>query len=63
MAIINYPPEEIYKEIRFKLKDFEHIILWMLANNTDCQWSDFTQDPISFTTSTLSKYLNLLKSK
>ncbi|MHA1987588.1 MAG: hypothetical protein ACW98D_13195 [Promethearchaeota archaeon] len=63
MAIITYPPQEIYNDIKFKLKDFEHIILWMLANNTDCQWSDFTQDPLRFTTSTLSKYLNLLKSK
>ena len=63
MATINYPPKEIYKDIKFRLKDFEHIILWMLVNNADCQWSDFTQDPLSFTTSTLSKYLNLLKSK
>jgi len=63
MATINYPPKEIYKDIKFRLKDFEHIILWMLVNNVDCQWSDFTQDPLSFTTSTLSKYLNLLKSK
>ena len=63
MAVVNYPPEGFYKDFKFGKKDFEHIILWMLANNEDCQWSDFTQEPLSFTTSTLSKYLNLLKSK
>jgi len=63
MAAVNYPPEGFYKNLKFGKKDFEHIILWTLANNEDCQWSDFTQEPLSFTTSTLSKYLNLLKSK
>ncbi|TES97365.1 MAG: tetratricopeptide repeat protein [Promethearchaeota archaeon] len=63
MAATNYPPEGFYKNIKFGKKDFEHIILWMLANNEDCQWSCFTQKPLEFTTSTLSKYLNLLKSK
>ncbi|MBY8979985.1 MAG: hypothetical protein KGD72_06325 [Candidatus Lokiarchaeota archaeon] len=63
MTVVNYPPEEFYKDFKIKNKDFEHIILWMLANNENCQWSYFTQKPLSFTTSTLSKYLNLLKSK
>ncbi|NVM19347.1 MAG: hypothetical protein HWN80_16695 [Candidatus Lokiarchaeota archaeon] len=63
MAVINYPPEEIYKNIKFGKKDSEHIILWMLANNDHCQWSNFRQEPLSFTESTLSKYLNLLLSK
>jgi len=63
MNVIHYPHEEIFNDIKFKMKDFEHIILWMLANNEVCQWSDFIQDPLSLTTSTLSKYLNLLKSK
>ncbi|MHA1509548.1 MAG: tetratricopeptide repeat protein, partial [Promethearchaeota archaeon] len=63
MAAINYPPEGFYKNIKFGKKDFEHIILWMLANNEICQWSDFKRDPLSFKESTLSKYLNLLISK
>ncbi|MHA1255162.1 MAG: tetratricopeptide repeat protein [Promethearchaeota archaeon] len=63
MAAINYPPQELYKDIKFGKKDFEHIILWMLANNEICQWSDFKRDPLSFKESTLSKYLNLLISK
>ncbi len=63
MAAINYPPQELYKDIKFGRKDFEHIILWMLANNETCQWSGFKQDPLSFKESTLSKYLNMLISK
>ncbi|NVM46853.1 MAG: hypothetical protein HWN79_18250 [Candidatus Lokiarchaeota archaeon] len=63
MAVINYPPEEIYKSFKFRKRDSEHIILWMLTNNDHCQWSDFRQAPISFTESTLSKYINLLISK
>ncbi len=63
MTVINYPPEEFYKDIKFGKKDFEHIILWMLANNEMSQWSDFKQDPLSFKESTLSKYLNMLQSK
>ncbi|MFX0000908.1 MAG: tetratricopeptide repeat protein [Candidatus Hodarchaeota archaeon] len=63
MSIVNYPPKEIYKAPKYGKKNFEHIILWMLANNDECQWSDFTQDPLGFSTSTLSKYFNLLKSR
>ncbi len=63
MAVINYPPEEIYKSFKFRKRDSEHIILWMLTNNDHCQWSDFRQAPLSFTESTLSKYINLLISK
>ena len=63
MSVVNYPPKEISKKPEFGKKNFEHIILWMLANNTECQWSDFTQEPLGFSTSTLSKYFNILKSK
>ncbi|MFX0048554.1 MAG: hypothetical protein ACFE8G_10360 [Candidatus Hermodarchaeota archaeon] len=63
MAVVNYPPEEFYKDFKIRKRDFEHIILWMLANNEDCRWSDFTQEPLNITESTLSKYLNMLKSK
>jgi len=57
---VNYPSEAFYNTFK---KNFEHIILWMLANNEECEWSSFTQEPIAFSTSTLSKYFNLLKSK
>ncbi|MFX1593886.1 MAG: tetratricopeptide repeat protein, partial [Promethearchaeota archaeon] len=63
MSVINYPPEEIYKAPKFGKKNFEQIILWMLSNNEECQWSDFTQKPLGFSTSTLSKYFNILKDK
>ena len=63
MAILNYPPEGFYKDIKFGKKDSEHIILWMVANNEHCEWSNFRQVPLSFTDATLSKYLNLLLSK
>jgi len=59
----NYPPEEIYKTLKFGKKNFEHIILWMLNNNEECQWSDFTQTPLELRLSTLSKYLSILKGK
>ncbi|MFW9950747.1 MAG: hypothetical protein ACFFKA_11565, partial [Candidatus Thorarchaeota archaeon] len=63
MAVVNYPPEEFYNGFKIRKRNFEHIILWMLANNEDCRWSDFTQDPLNVTESTLSKYLNMLKGK
>lgn len=56
----NYPSEDIYNTFK---KNFEHLILWMLANNEECEWFYFTQAPLNFSTSTLSKYFNLLKSK
>jgi len=63
MSVVNYPPKEIFKKPKFGKRNFEHIILWMLANNDECQWSDFTQEPLGFSTSTLSKYFNILKSR
>ncbi|MFW9970937.1 MAG: hypothetical protein ACFFDF_12135 [Candidatus Odinarchaeota archaeon] len=63
MSVINYPPEEIYKAPKFGKKNFEHVILWMLANNEDCQWSDFIEKPLEFRLSTLSKYLTMLKGR
>ena len=55
-----YPPEKIINPIK---KDFEFIILWMLSNNDSCGWSCFTNPPLEFRLSTLSKYLSILKSK
>lgn len=63
MTIVSYPPKEISKKPKFGKRNFEHIILWMLANNDECQWSYFTQEPLGFSTSTLSKYFNILKSR
>jgi len=63
MTVVSYPPEEISKKPKFGKRNFEHIILWMLANNDECQWSYFTQEPLGFSTSTLSKYFNILKSR
>ncbi|KKM21039.1 hypothetical protein LCGC14_1639480 [marine sediment metagenome] len=61
MSLINYPPDEIHKTPKFGKRNFEHIILWMLSNNEECQWSDFTEKPLELRVSTLSKYMSLLK--
>jgi len=63
MSVINYPSEEIYKAPKFGRRNFEHIILWMLYNNEECQWSDFTDKPLELRLSTLSKYLSMLKGR
>ena len=63
MNMINYPPEKILNPPTIGKKNYEHIILWMLFNNDECTWSIFTEDPLSFSTSTLSKYFKLLKSE
>ncbi|MFX1489874.1 MAG: hypothetical protein ACFFBI_12040, partial [Promethearchaeota archaeon] len=63
MTTIKYPPEEIYIPPPLEKKNFEHIILWMLANNEECEWADFIQKPLEIRLSTLSKYLSLLKSR
>lgn len=54
---IKVPPENI---LNTEIKNFEHIILWMLKNNDGCQWSDFVSDPVNISGSTLSGYLNSL---
>ena len=61
--IVNYPPKEVYDPSLLSKRNFELIILWMLNNNEECQWSDFTEDPIKISQSTLSIYLDRLKSK
>ncbi len=63
MSRINLPPKEIYNPPALEKKNFEHIILWMLYNNEECEWSNFTQKPLELRLSTLSKYLSLLKGK
>ncbi len=61
--MVNYPPEEIHNPPVLEKKNFEHIILWMLNNNEECEWSNFTEEPLGLRLSTLSKYLSLLKGK
>ena len=63
MSLINYPPEEIINPPPLEKKNFEHIILWMLYNNEECEWSDFTNDPVNISLGTLSKYLKSLEIK
>jgi tetratricopeptide (TPR) repeat protein/Mn-dependent DtxR family transcriptional regulator len=63
MSQVNYPPKEIYKPPVLEKKNFEHIILWMLYNNEECEWANFTQKPLELRLSTLSKYLSLLKGR
>ncbi len=63
MNKINYPPHEIYNPPVMEKKNFEHIILWMLSNNEECEWANFTDEPLELRLSTLSKYLSLLKGK
>jgi len=63
MSQTNFPPKEIYNPPAMEKKNFEHIILWMLYNNEECEWSNFTQKPLEIRLSTLSKYISLLKGK
>jgi len=61
MSILNYPPDEIINPAPLEKKNFEHIILWMLYNNEECEWADFTADPVNISLSTLSNYLKRLE--
>ncbi|MFX1480666.1 MAG: hypothetical protein ACFFCI_21460 [Promethearchaeota archaeon] len=63
MSKKNYPPEEIIHGSGIEKRNYEHIILWMLKNNEESEWSDFVKEPLEIPTSTLSRYLNLLKSE
>ncbi|MCK4779452.1 MAG: hypothetical protein KAT57_04660, partial [Candidatus Lokiarchaeota archaeon] len=57
---INYPPEEIFRQIGVERPNLEHIILWMLQNNDDVKWSNFKEEPVNIPQSTLSYYLRSL---
>jgi len=63
MSTINYPPQEIINPPTVDKKNYEHIILWMLFNNDECEWSYFLESPLEIPTSTLSRHLNVLKSE
>ncbi|MFX1321007.1 MAG: hypothetical protein ACFFAQ_05105 [Promethearchaeota archaeon] len=63
MVPINYPSEEVINPPTLERKNYEHIILWMLNNNEECEWSDFLPKPLEIPTSTLSRHLNTLRSE
>ncbi|MFW9972109.1 MAG: tetratricopeptide repeat protein [Candidatus Odinarchaeota archaeon] len=44
-------------------KNYEHIILWMLYNNDNCEWSYFINKPVEIPEATLSRHLGSLKKK
>jgi Tfp pilus assembly protein PilF/Mn-dependent DtxR family transcriptional regulator len=60
MGKLNYPSEEILNPSKLQRKDYDHIILWMLANNESCEWSNFEQKPIEIPISTLSRHFTKL---
>jgi tetratricopeptide (TPR) repeat protein len=61
MPLINYPPQEIIEHPISHKKNYDHIILWMVYNNEECEWADFTQIPLEIPTSSLSRHLTMLK--
>ena len=60
MEKVNYPSEEIINPSKLRRKNYDHIILWMLANNESCEWSNFEQKPIEIPISTISRHLTKL---
>ena len=55
---LSYPPNAILRR-----RNYDHWILWMLANNNFCKWSNFSDPPLSINQSSLSKKLNSLLDK
>jgi tetratricopeptide (TPR) repeat protein len=55
---LSYPPKAILRR-----RNYDHWILWMLANNNFCRWPDFSGSPLSINQSSLSKKLNSLQDK
>jgi len=60
MGKLNYPSDEILNPSKLQRKNYDHIILWMLANNESCEWSNFEQEPIEIPISTLSRHFTKL---
>ncbi|NVM35319.1 MAG: hypothetical protein HWN81_06965 [Candidatus Lokiarchaeota archaeon] len=60
MGKLNYPSNEILSPSKLQRKNYDHIILWMLANNESCEWSNFEQKPIEIPISTLSRHFTKL---
>ena len=55
---LSYPPDALLRR-----RNYQHWILWMLANNNYCKWSNFSEVPLSINQSSLSKNLNSLIDK
>ncbi len=60
MGRVNYPSAEILDPSKPQRKNYDHIILWMLANNESCDWSKFEQKPVEIPISTLSRHFTSL---
>ncbi|MHA1916099.1 MAG: hypothetical protein ACW986_14435 [Promethearchaeota archaeon] len=60
MEEVNYPSKEIISPSKLERKNYDHIILWMLANNESCEWSYFEQKPLAIPISTISRHLTKL---
>ena len=60
MGKLNYPSDEILNPSKLQRKNYDHIILWMLANNESCEWSNFEQKPIEIPIATLSRHFTKL---
>jgi len=60
MGKLNYPSDEILNPLKLQRKNYDHIILWMLANNESCEWSNFEQKPLEIPISTLSRHFTKL---
>jgi len=60
MGKLNYPSDEILNPSKLQRRNYDHIILWMLANNESCEWSNFEQKPIEIPISTLSRHFTKL---
>ncbi|MFX1498927.1 MAG: hypothetical protein ACFFBH_15485 [Promethearchaeota archaeon] len=56
---LSYPPDVILKRGRI----YSHWIIWMVYNNGFCKISDFIEEPLSISQSSLSKSLNTLIQK
>ncbi len=63
MENLNYPPEKLFNPSIQNKPNYDHIILWMLANNDTCKWSNFSEKPIEIPVGTLSRHLDQLKRK
>jgi len=55
---LSFPPDTITRR-----RNYSHWILWMVANNNFCKWSNFTEPPLAINQSSLSKNLNSLLDK
>ncbi|TFF83918.1 MAG: hypothetical protein EU552_02225 [Promethearchaeota archaeon] len=60
MGKLIYPPDEILNPSELQRRNYDQIILWMLANNESCEWSTFEQKPVEIPISTLSRHLTTL---